>query len=356
MDKTASLTPQLEVKVNNILWTQSHSAIKADLISAVVTEDMEAPGMFAITLKTRDLLSGEYTWVDDSLFAVGNTIEIRMGDGIQIDTLMVGEITGLEPEYEQNQVPTLVVRGYDLRHRLMRGQKTRSFTKMKDSAIASQIASDLRLGSQVKPTQVELDYVLQHNQTDLEFLQSRAKRIGYEVSIKRKVLYFQPHDNTTSKVLTLTYGKNLLSFSPRLSAMNQNNAVEVRGWDVKQKKSTIGKAEAKELSLSGSDKISGLQSSKKVFGQASRVIVTEPMASVMEAKQVAKGQLESMALAYITGQATCLGNPKVRAGQVLEILGVGQRFGGSYYVTAVTHIYERQGGYRTEFEVRRNAT
>ena len=41
-----------------------------------------------------------------------------MGYEQEIKTIMVGEITGLEPEYTQDAAPILVVRGHDLRHRL----------------------------------------------------------------------------------------------------------------------------------------------------------------------------------------------------------------------------------------------
>jgi uncharacterized protein len=353
---TASLNPFVEIKINGMPLAQSQSTAIADLLSVTVTEATDALGMFAITLKTQSIRSGNYTWLDHSLFEVGNAVEIRMGNGTQIDTLMVGEITGLEPEFEPDQVPILVVRGHDLRHRLMRGQKTQTFAKMKDSAIASQIAQAVGLGATVEDTQVTLEYVLQHNQTDWEFLQSRAQRIGYEVAIANKTLSFQPPRNTTDKVLTLTYGQALQSFYPRLSSMNQSSTVEVRGWDVKQKQPTEGKANAAEVPLAGVEQTSGLKSTQQAFGQANRAIVTAPISSAAEAKQMAKGQLEAMALTYITGQATCPGNPQVRAGRVVEMAGVGKRFGGLYYVTATTHTYAPGRGYRTEFEVRRNST
>jgi uncharacterized protein len=353
---TASLTSFVEIMINGMPLAQSESAAIADLLSVTVTEATDALGMFAITLKTQSIRSGNYTWLDHSLFEVGNAVEIRMGHGTHVDTLMVGEITGLEPEFEPDQVPTLVVRGHDLRHRLMRGQKTQTFAKMKDSAIASQIAQAVGLGADVKDTQVTLEYVLQHNQTDWEFLQSRAQRIGYEVAIAGNTLSFQPPRNTTGKVLTLTYGQALQSFYPRLSTMNQSSTVEVRGWDVKQKQPTVGKANAEELPLAGGDQTSGLKSTQKAFGQANRALVTTPISSAAEAKQMAKGQLGAMALTYITGQATCPGNFQVRAGRVVEMAGIGKRFGGPYYVTAATHTYAPNQGYRTEFEARRNAT
>ena len=353
---TASLTPQLEIRVNGTSLARSSSTVLTDLLSVTVTEDIDVPGMFVLTLVNRDLISGRITWADKDLFEVGNEVEIRMGDGDKVATLIVGEITGLEPEFEPDEVPTLVVRGHDLRHRLMRGHKTRSFTQMKDAEIVRRIAQESGLRASVKDTKVKLEYVLQHNQTDLDFLQSRAQRLGYEVAIDGRTLSFQPYRNATSKVSTLTYGENLQSFFPRLSTMSQTASVEVRGWDAKQKKSTVAQSKATEVQSSMGGRTNGPQKSQQAFGRSSHVIVTEPIANPSEAQQVARGQLETMALAYITGSGACQGNPQLRAGRVIEIAGVGKRFSGLYYVTSATHSHVRDSGYHTEFEVKRNAT
>lgn len=352
---TTGLTPKLKIAINGTSLARSNSTAMADVVSVSVTEDVDVPGMFALTLVNQDLISGKITWIDHALFEVGNEVEIWMGNGDQVDTLMVGEITGLEPEFKQDEVPTLVVRGHDLRHRLMRGHKTRSFTKMKDSEIASQIVREAGLTPTAKDTKVTLEYVLQHNQTDLDFLQSRARRIGYEVAIAGKTLSFQPYRHTESKVLSLTYKENLLSFSPRLSTMNQTASVEVRGWDAKQKQATVAQSKASEVQSDMGGKTNGPEKSQKVFGRSSHVIVTEPISSASEAQQVAKGQLETMALAYITGSGECQGNPQLRTGRVIEIVGLGQQFSGLYYVTSATHTHTKGEGYRTEFEVKRNA-
>jgi hypothetical protein len=124
-----------------------------------------------------------------------------MGYRDRTDEMIAGEITGLEPEFLAEDVPMLTVRGYDRRHRLMRCRKTHSFLKMKDSDIASQIARDASLTPRTEDTAVMHDYVLQHNQTDLEFLAERAARIGYEVVVDDTTLYFRPPQNTGSEAV-----------------------------------------------------------------------------------------------------------------------------------------------------------
>lgn len=330
--------------------------MEADLVSALVFEDLEAPSMFELQFVTWDLVKQEMTWVDDKVFDVGNEVEIQMGYEQNIKTIMVGEITGLEPEYTQDTAPILVVRGHDLRHRLLRGSHTKSFLKMKDSEVVSKIAKTRGLNAKVTDTKVKLAYILQHNQTDWEFLQERAKRIGYEVMVDKKTLYFRPPENAKSKVLTLTYGQDLQEFSPRLSSMTQVQQVEIRGWIPKEKKEVIGKAEVEKEGEIMGGLTSGTKAVKKAFGEASHTIVNQLVSSKQEADMMALGQFQDMAIAYITGEGTCQGNPNLRAGKVIEIAGVGKRFSGLYYIISVEHFQNKNQGYKTSFTIRRNAT
>ena len=52
----------------------------------------------------------------------------------------------------------------------------------------------------------------------------------------------------------------------------------------------------------------------------------------------------------MTGTASAIGNPAIRAGAVVRLEGLGPDFSGDYRVTAATHSID-SGGYRTSFEV-----
>jgi hypothetical protein len=209
-NNAAILSPHTNVLIRGVaIPPEAETA----LLSVMVNEDLDAPGMFTLTFDTWDQVNQKMTWLDDPLFDLGGEVEIQMGYQNNLKTIMVAEITGLEPEFSQEAVPTVVIRGHDLRHRLLRGRKTKSFTKMKDSDIAAQIARARGLSASVENSQVILDYVLQHNQTDWEFLQERAARIGYEVVVEKKKFYFRLPRHDTSKVLTLSREDDLIEFS-----------------------------------------------------------------------------------------------------------------------------------------------
>ena len=346
-----TLTPNISVLIQGKrLSTQA----SADLMGVRVSEAIDAPSMFTLEFASWDVAKQKLTWVDDDLFEVGNEVEIQLGYENKLRTVITGEITGLEPEFSQGYTPLLVVRGHDLRHRLLRGTRTKSFVKMTDSDIVSQIARARGLTPKAKDTQVKQEYVLQHNQSDWNFIQSRAERIGYEVVIDNKTLYFQPHQNDSQKILTLKFKENLSEFLPRLTSMAQVGEVEVRGWIPKDKEEVIGKAAAgKEGS-----KMGGKTTGPKVvetFGKSVNTMVSQPVFTKAEADQIALGQLKATAIDYITAEGRCPGTPTLRVAKVVEVAGVGKRFSGMYYVTTTEHIYSQESGYSTSFMARRTA-
>ncbi len=349
------LTPSYRVQVNGADLPEQATH---DLATVNVLLDVAAPSMFTLRLTNWDADQRKFTWSDERLFALGNAVEVQMGYVDQLETLMVGEITGLEPEWTVNGTPMLTVRGYDRRHRLMRGHKTRTFRQVTDSDVASQLASAVGLQADTVDSKVRHPYVLQHNQTDLEFLQARARRIGYEVLMEDKKLIFRPPPITQSAALTLTYAGDVgdfLEFYLRLSSLNAVSEIAVHGWDVKTKEVIIAKASAGSERGTMDGAISG-PAAVKDFGQYSAISVERPLSSQAEADQMAKGHFDAMALDYVSGEGVCVGRSDLRAGMVIKLDGLGQRYSGHYYVTEATHTYSAMRGYRTTFTVRRNAT
>lgn len=327
-----------------------------DLYAVTVQEDLEAPSMFTLALFNWDQARLAYTWSEERLFSPGNEVEIGLGYLDNIKKVMRAEITSLEPAFQPDETPTLTVRGYDHRHRLLRGTKTRSFLKMKDSAIAKQIASAAGLMSQVTDSGVDHDYVLQNNQTDLDFLQDRAARIGYDVLVRDKTLYFKPPQHGTRATTRLVIGEHIIEFLPRLTTRSQIGEVMVRGWDIKTKQAVVGKAGiGQEGGLMGG-RASGPKVANRAFGKASLISVDRAIAIRAAADKQAQGQFMEGALRYISGEVVCQGNADLHAATVVEIDGAGRTFSGAYFVTSVTHTFTAEAGYRTTLAVRRNAS
>ena len=340
--------PAFRILVNGTALTDE---ARADVLSIEVHQDIDNLSMFALQLNSWD--ENRVKWVDGPLFSEGASVEIRMGfEGATLHLVFAGEITGLEPSFTADAF-TLTVRGYDRRHRLLRGQKTRSFVQMTDSDIAAAVAAGAGLISQTTSTGAALEYVLQHNQTDLEFLRERARRIGFEVTVEDRTLHFRPPAFESRPVATLSLGEDLAEFSARLSTMTQVGQVEVRAWDRKDRQVIVSQA-GSTPAMGGT--ITGPAASDRAAGKARSVSVQQPVLTYAEAEGMAKSRFTEMALSFIQAEGVCVGGrSELRAGTVITIDGVGRRFSGPYYVTGVTHTLTPER-YATAFTAKRNAT
>ncbi len=322
-----------------------------DLDEFVVDTSLHLPGLFTIRLN-----DPSFKWVDDTTLDIGKEVEIGVtvpaeyyGKEIK-GTLISGEITALEPSFPVGGMPVMTVRGYDKAHRLHRGKKTRTFLSKKDSDLATSIAGEAGLSPQVDATTVTYDYVLQNNQTNMEFLRARAERIGYQVWAGDGNLYFKKGDAALTAGPELDYGGNLLSFQPCWTSSGQANTMIVKGWDPKGKAAiTSQQAPNSGLNQGGMTQTGGAKANS-AFSTAEAVITDRPVFTAAEATELATGLSNDISRDFVQAEGVCDGNPNVRAGRKITIKGVGTRFSGSYLVTSATHVYNTNG-YQTSFSI-----
>jgi phage protein D len=325
-----------------------------DVIEVSVCDAVVGSDCFTVLLNNWDSGRQRLKWLDDRRFREGVEVELRLGYVDSLAPLIVGEVTALEPEFPEGEAPRLRLQGYDRLHRFQRGRKTRTFTNVKDSEIAERIARELGLAANVQDSGVVHEYVLQHNRTDVDFLCERARRIHYEVRVEGRTLSFRETANARSEVVSLEYGFTLRSFYPRLTTLGQVSEVVVRGWNPKTKEPIAERARrGDETTTMGGSEL-GVAAAERAFFATEAAIVERPVASAGEALQMARGKFREMALGFVTGEATAIGDPVIRAGTVVELTNLGERFSGLYYVTSSEHRVDAMG-YVTTCTVERNA-
>jgi Bacteriophage probable baseplate hub protein len=344
---TQLLTPSFKILVDG---QPLSSQFEARILSIKAESNLEILDMFEIRLYDFDL-----EIVNSDELTIGKQIEVKLGyQESQLTTVATCEIVSWEPEYPPSGAAYLTIRGYDKSFRLSREKKSRSFVEMKDSDIANEIAREMNLTPHVMATPEVHPFVFQRNQANLEFLMERAQRIMYEMYIDGSDLYFRPPLSDQTRQITLKWGESLVSFSPRLSSFNQVSEVVVKGWDPKTKKEIIGKAGGgdEHTNLGGAQTATELM--EAAHGATKSFKVTQPIHSQAEADSLALAHFNRLSMGFITGDGRALGDPAIKAGAVIEMQGLGDKFTGSYYVAKATHIFTASG-YITNFEVKKNS-
>jgi uncharacterized protein involved in type VI secretion and phage assembly len=327
----------------------------ASLLELVVVDHHQhLPDMFAVTFHdpARDVIT-------QLNVNIGSTVTIKMTPpGGSPKTLIKGEVTGFEAEYDATRLRT-ILRGYDLSHRLHRGRQTQTYKNVTDSDIARQVAqrASLQVG-QVDSTSVTFDHVSQANQSDWDFLKARAREIGFEMGMEDGKFYFrQPvqasgapragdYQNHTDP-LQLVFGDDLIEFRPRVTSAEQVSTVKVRGWDPVQKQAVIGSAPAGTVAAGIRDRPSALAST---FGGQTFTAVNRPLPQQPMVDGAAASIAEIISGAFAEADGVAIGNPDLKAGSTVSVGVVGDHFEGQYTLSGARHVFG-ENGYRTHFVI-----
>ncbi|MHC5718389.1 MAG: contractile injection system protein, VgrG/Pvc8 family, partial [Nostoc sp.] len=239
--------PLLEFSKGNA-WEKADSELIKDLLQITIEESLHLPAMFTLVVHNSYLPASDKTdrkpQRHESIFAIGKKIRLGFVASTTQDSnfgkddkdfMIEGEITGIEMHFNEKSEAPIIVRGYDISHRLHRGRHNRSFLNETDTDIVKKIAEEVGIkAGKIDPSGEPHEYVFQENQTNMEFLRERAARIGFEFFITEDKLNFcKPQ---SQKPLELKWLVNISHFSTRITSAEQVSAVEVRSWDYTQKK------------------------------------------------------------------------------------------------------------------------
>lgn len=338
-----------------------------DITSVTYRDSIDEIDSFEIVLSNwdtsdsvyNDVRSRKFKYSDGDLFDPGKHIEVWMGYYGQnkgnLRQMLTGEITAMRPSFPSSGQPTITISGLNLLHTLRREPQSTAYQSKTDSQIAKEIAD--RLGVEFNPDRAASSeepnkYLMQDNQLDIVFLMDRSRRIGYDLFVKepsetggKPCLHYQPSQSVRQPAYKLTYGSTLLEFQPNLTTAKQVGEVTVRGWDAVNHKKIEATVTRKSLNLPSEASV------EQSFNQRKEVLATVPIRTEPEAKELAKQTLLNIAKDMVKATGSTFGLPDLRAGTLVELAGLGERFSKCYFVTSSTHTIG-DSGYTTQFECR----
>jgi uncharacterized protein len=364
-----------------------------DVISVTYEDSLDKIDSFNLTVMNWNAETRTFKYSDTHTFDPGQEVELLMGyydnGNDELQSMLIGRITTLSPNFPAAGGPTLTVTGLNLFDRFRTTQMTRPFIKSTDTQIAQalvqKITEDLnkdpsvipKLKLQIDPddvaanasTEQPVDYLLVNNQYPILFLMERARRIGYELTLEDisagvVTFGFGPTSAVKDATYVLEWGKTLISLQPNLQMANQVSQVTVKGWNPTGKtkfEATMTRADLAKKNpriVNPSD----LGVTDPGMDQKQEIVVDRPIQSQAEANDLAQSTLLQIGQTLVEAKGKTIGLPDLRAGVKVQIKGLGSRFSGppggtpfSYLITATTHTIG-DGGYTTDFTARMEQT
>lgn len=342
-NKSNADSPSLEVKVGG-------SVIPADynLVSLVVNNTVNRLALARIIFLDGDPSAGDFPLSNKPDFLPGAEIEISAGYKGENVLIFKGLVVKHAIKLQGSGSTFLTV---DCRHHAVKATKARKnkiFSEQKDSDIFSAILQSYSIQADAADTTVEHKEMVQYNCTDWDMIVSRAEANSMLVITDTDKLKIAKPELSGEAVLELRFGQNLLEFDAEMDARHQFQTVKASGWDA---------ANQGPLEAEGQPP-SGLQSQGNVTsddlsdktGDNTADIKMSAMATEPELRAWAESLHMKSALSKIRGRARCQGSDKLKPGVIVDMQGIGERFSGKAFVSAVRHEIN-QGNWMTDVEI-----
>lgn len=296
-----------------------------------------------------DPVSREFKWLDE-YFRLAAYIEIYIGYADKLEPIFRGLITKVDIKYPQDGMPAFTVSGMDQSFIMMNGKNSKTWKNVRYSDIVREMGKKYGLEPEVDETSTVHEIVEKHSTSDFMFINSLAIKLNYEFYVVDNTLYFKkPHKDEKVPVVTLEWGKNLMSFTTSVNLSDQVNKVVVRGPD-KNNHSKAIEGSSQEIDRIGHNTTTGKDLLRTVAKEITTYHVYRVVESKKDAEERANAILNQKAMSFVKGSGECIGLPEMRAGNYVEIKGLGKSSNTLFYLETVNHVISG-GGYTISFTV-----
>lgn len=273
----------------------------------------------------------------------GTQFKVRVAG--QTPTLFEGEVTAIEHRHGPEREHELVVRGYDLLHRLRKRQRTRVLASVSAAQLARELASDLGLTVEAAADGPSLDRIIQHRQSDLELLVDVCDAAGLYPVVRGGRLHLLTLNGVGDPV-ELALGGNLLQARVELNGDLAAGSVSADGWHPLA--GTPGRGQASSARVGRKTEAS--VSATDLGGVDSRVLVDETVADSSQADALAQAELDRRVSSEVVFHGLCDGDTRLGAGSLAAVSGVGSSLSGTYVITEVIHRIDESSGFTSELD------
>ena len=314
--------------------------------------------------------SGQPSSAPEGMLDIDNTVTLALGYAPDpLEPMFIGEITGVEASFPADGMPALTIVAHDYLHRLAGGSYSRGFGPLPDFIIASILAIENRLLPAIEPVVIAASTAVavvnlifrgggtkQKGQSHLDLLAKIAATYDADFFVEGDILYVTRFMKEYAPRLTLTWGKSLVSFEPKITTVGQAVGVAMR-FTLREIPLTFVVTVFYDFDREsvGISVVPGVAAPAGGKGGPVETIIDRPIGSpadIMSSALEIAHELRTKLNSRLTGKGSAIGDPRIRAGAVIRLEELGPDFSGVYRVTSATHSLSAKG-YVTNFEVQK---
>jgi len=277
--------------------------------------------------------SQEFKLSNEDLVIPGKEIEIKAGYHNDEETVFKGIVIKHSVKIRES-VSVLVIECKDKTVKTTVGRKSSYYYDSKDSDIIEEILDKYGLEKAIETTNNTHTELVQYNSSDWDFMMTRTQANGKICFVENGKVIISKPDLNQEELETISFGATLLSFDGEIDARNQFNAIKAYGWNPSDQEIIEVEATDPNVSLNGNLTVSDLASVVEIDALE---LKHGGNVSDSELQEWSNAKSLFQQLSKTRGRVKFQGIPSVKPGTILKLEGVGDRFNGKIYVTAIRH-------------------
>lgn len=304
------------------------------IISCSVRHALNAVPWARLVIDDGDMPKNNSPLSDGELFKPGTAIQISAGYADEAAVIFSGIVVRHGYKITGDNYSRLVVECRDTACKLTLGRNSAHYIDQTDSAIIEGLISGAGLTAEVDSTTITHKELVQYYCSDWDFLLSRAELLGLLVNVTGGKVSVKAPEIDGTAALTVKWGIDLMELHADIDARSQWTAVQAQGWDPAQQALLQGATASPPTGGPGdldSATLATVASPATVVLQSPASSDSAVLDSWAQSVQLRAG------LARVQGRMTFQGNAKAVPGTLIELAGVGARFNGLVFVSAVQH-------------------
>lgn len=308
------------------------------LYSIVVEKKINCISSATITLLDGDPASECFPASDSPDFIPGTAITIKAGYDSNESIIFSGIVIKHSIQCDAGKSPLLIMECKDDAIRMTSVSNNAVYKESTDSDVITNIIAKYGLQKTVAVTNFQNKELVQYYCTDWHFILSTAAVNGMIVTTEQGCVAVTKPDLSQSPVMELTYGESIISFDLALDAGTQYSSVQAGSWDLK--KQSVLQATAQEPGEINQGNISS-STLAGVMRVPSFNLQNTVSLEKEEIQNLANARLLQSRLSKIKGTIKTIGSAYALPGKMIGLRGVGARFNGNAFISAVSHTIEK---------------
>lgn len=305
-----------------------------EILSIVVNKEVNRIPTAQILLNDGESATQDFPLSNEDIFDPGKIIEIKAGYHNDEETIFKGIVIKHSIRIREGR-SNLIIECKDKAVAMTIGKRSTYFYETKDSEIFETLLGEHGLEKDVESTDTSHPEIVQYDITNWDFMVTRANVNGQLCFVDNGKITIAKPDYAQEPLETIAFGTSMLDFDAEIDARLQLDKITSYGWDFSKQELLEMEASDPSISLNGN-----LTNSKlaKVLEIDNYQLRHGGSLTDSELQAWADAKMVLHQLAKVRGRVKFQGIPSVKPNTTLELKGVGDKFSGKVYVTAIRHV------------------